>query len=148
MKSNNKIGRISKAIFVGAALVIMAAGAALAKDDDKKVDVTKLSPEAQIDHEMIRDALDIEVLKNENLLPWEYNPIFYNEIFINCIRSLFSKEFAPLETRAKNAAERLKALPKLIKQAKFTRNIKSSTIIFINYSRFFVTNSLGNFIMT
>lgn len=88
-----------------------------------KVDVTKLSPEAQIDHEMIRDALDIEVLKNENLLPWEYNPIFYNEIFINCIRSLFSKEFAPLETRAKNAAERLKALPKLIKQAK--NNLKT-----------------------
>jgi uncharacterized protein (DUF885 family) len=83
-----------------------------------KVDVTKLSPEARIDHEMMRDALDMEVLKNENLLPWEYNPIFYNDIFSSCIRSLFSKEFAPLETRAKNAAERLKALPKLIKQAK------------------------------
>ncbi len=66
----------------------------------------------------MRDALDMEVLRNENLLPWEYNPIFYNEIFRDCIQSLFAKEFAPLETRAKNAAERLKDLPKLIKQAK------------------------------
>ncbi len=88
-----------------------------------KVDVTKLSPEARIDHEMMRDALDMEVLKNENLLPWEYNPIFYNEIFSNCVRSLFAKEFAPSETRAKNAVERLKDLPKLIKQAK--ENLKT-----------------------
>jgi hypothetical protein len=83
-----------------------------------KVDFTQLSPEVQIDNEIMRDVLDMEVLRNENLLPWEYNPIFYNEIFRDCIRSLFSKEFAPLETRAKNAVERLKDLPKLIKQAK------------------------------
>jgi hypothetical protein len=83
-----------------------------------KVDFTKLSPEVSIDSEIMRDVLDMEVLRNENLLPWEYNPIFYNEIFRDCIQSLFSKEFAPLETRAKNAVERLKDLPKLIKQAK------------------------------
>jgi len=88
-----------------------------------KVDVTQLSPEARIDHEIMRDALDMEVLRNENLLPWEYNPIFYNEIFRDCIQSLFAKEFAPIETRAKNAAERLKNLPKLIKQAK--ENLKT-----------------------
>lgn len=93
-----------------------------------KVDVTKLSPEARIDQEMMRDALDMEVLKNENLLPWEYNPIFYNNIFSNCVRSLFSKEFAPLETRAKNAADRLKALPKLIKQAK--ENLKKPPLLY------------------
>ena len=83
-----------------------------------KVDVTQLNPEARIDHEIMRDALDMEVLRNENLLPWEYNPIFYNEIFMDCIQSLFAKEFAPLEERAKNAVERLKDLPKFIKQAK------------------------------
>ncbi len=71
----------------------------------------------------MRDALGMEVLRNENLLPWEYNPIFYNEIFRDCIQSLFAKEFAPLETRAKNAVERLKDLPKLIKQAK--ENLKT-----------------------
>ncbi len=88
-----------------------------------KVDINNLSPEVRIDHEIMRDALDMEVLRNENLLPWEYNPIFYNEIFKDCIQSLFAKEFAPLETRAKNAAERLKDLPKLIKQAK--ENLKT-----------------------
>ena len=93
-----------------------------------KIDKFKLSPELQIDHEMAIDALDLQILKHESLVPWEYNPIFYNEIFINCIRSLFTKEFAPLNARAKNAADRLKELPKLIKQAK--ENLKTPPQIF------------------
>jgi uncharacterized protein (DUF885 family) len=83
-----------------------------------KVDSMKLTPDVQSDHAMIVDALDLELLKIENLLPWEYDPLFYNEVFINTIRSLLTKEFAPLDTRAKNATERLKELPKLIKEAK------------------------------
>jgi uncharacterized protein (DUF885 family) len=83
-----------------------------------KVDRTKMSPEFQIDHEMLMDALDLEKLKNEQLIPWEYDPIFYNTIFINCVKPLLEKDFAPMDARAKNATERLKALPKLIKQAK------------------------------
>ena len=93
-----------------------------------KVDKFKLSPELLIDHEMIIDALDLELFRHENLVPWEYNPIFYNEIFANCVRSLLTKEFAPIDTRAKNAAERLKGLPKLIKQAK--ENLKTPPQIF------------------
>jgi hypothetical protein len=83
-----------------------------------KVDRTKMSPEFQIDHEILMDALDLEKLKNEQIIPWEYDPIYYNSIFINCVKPLLEKDFAPLETRAKNATERLKSLPKLIKQAK------------------------------
>jgi uncharacterized protein (DUF885 family) len=86
------------------------------------VDKMKLSPDLMIDHEMMVDALDLELLDHEALVPWEYNPLFYNKIFSNCLRSL-TKEFAPLETRAKNAAERLDDLPKLIKQAK--ENLKT-----------------------
>lgn len=83
-----------------------------------KVDRTKMSPDFQIDHEMLMDALDLEKLKLEQLIPWEYDPIFYNTIFINAIRPLLTKEYAPIETRAKNALDRLKDMPKFIKQAK------------------------------
>ena len=93
-----------------------------------KIDKFELSPEVQIDHEIIIDAIDFEFFRHENLVPWEYNPIFYNDILNNCIRSLLTKEFAPIETRAKNAADRLKALPKLIKQAK--KNMKTPPQIF------------------
>jgi uncharacterized protein (DUF885 family) len=88
------------------------------KDFVTKVNKMGLSPDCQIDHEMILDALDLEILKHENLVPWEFNPLLYNDIFANCIQSLFSKEFAPIEARAKSAELRLKDLPGLIKQAK------------------------------
>jgi len=88
-----------------------------------KIDRTKLSPDLKIDHGIIIDALELELLNHENLLPWDYNPIFYNNIFINSIRSLFTKEFASLDIRSKNAVERLKNLPNIIKQAK--ENLKT-----------------------
>ena len=92
-----------------------------------KVDRTKMSPESQIDHEMLMDALDLERLKHEQLIPWEYDPIFYNTIFINCVKALLEKDSAPLDARAKNATERLKDLPKFIKQAK--ESLKTPTQI-------------------
>lgn len=93
-----------------------------------KIDKFKLSPELQIDHGMIIEAIDTEIIKHENLLPWEYNPIFYNEIIINSIKSLLTKEFAPFDARAKNAAERLNSLPGFIKEAK--KNLKTPPQIF------------------
>lgn len=98
------------------------------KDFVANLDSMALSPELQIDHSMIIEAIDGEATKHENLLPWEYNPLFYNKIFNNCIKSLLTKEFAPLEERAKNAVERLKNLPKLIKQAK--ENLKTPAQIY------------------
>ena len=92
-----------------------------------KVDRTKMSPEFQIDHEILMDALDLEKLKHEQLIPWEYDPIFYNSIFINCVKPLLEKDYAPIDARAKNATERLKDLPKFIKQAK--ESLKTPTQI-------------------
>jgi len=74
------------------------------------------------------DGLDRELTKHENLIPWEYNPLFYNSIFSDCVRSLLTKEFAPADERAKNATERLKDLPRLLKQAK--ENLKTPPQIY------------------
>ncbi len=93
-----------------------------------KIDRTKLSPEFQIDHAIMVDGLDRELIKHENLIPWEYNPLFYNSIFNNCVRSLLTKEFAAADERAKNATERLKDLPRLMKQAR--ENLKTPPQIY------------------
>ena len=93
-----------------------------------KVDKSKLSPENQVVHAMLVDILDMEYIRFENLLPWEYNPLFYNEIFLNSVRSLLVKNGTPLETRIKSATERAKLLPGLIKKAK--ENLKTPAQIY------------------
>jgi len=93
-----------------------------------KVDKTKLGAEGQIDYDILRSALELEVMRHENLVPWEYNPLFYNEILLNCIRGLLVKESAPIDARVKNATQRAKLLPGLIKQAK--ENLKTPPQIY------------------
>ena len=83
----------------------------------------KLSPDRQVEHEMMIDAIDLEFVKFESMLPWEYNPIYYNEIILNSIRGLLTKEFAPIDARIKSATLRAKAIPDLIKTAK--ENLKT-----------------------
>ncbi len=56
-----------------------------------KIDKTKLSPDNQLEHEMLLDFLDMEFLKLQNLIPWEYNPLLYNDLFVNSLRSLLLK---------------------------------------------------------
>jgi hypothetical protein len=83
-----------------------------------KTDKTKLGADAQIDYDIMRNAIDLELMRHENLIPWQYNPIFYNHLFLNSIQGLLTKEFAPLDARMKSAIERAKDLPGLIKKAK------------------------------
>jgi hypothetical protein len=78
-----------------------------------KIDRTKLSPDLQVEYEMIRDFLDLQILKLENSLFAIDNPLFYNELFINGIRSLVLRN-----PGSPAAAARAKALPQLVKRAK------------------------------
>jgi hypothetical protein len=93
------------------------------KDLVTKVNKDKLSPEIQIDRDLLMDAIDLELLRLDNLVPQQYNPIFYNEIILHSIRSLLVMELGPIETRLKNATERAKELPGFLKQAK--ENLKT-----------------------
>ena len=79
-----------------------------------KIDKTKLSPDHQVEHEMFLDFLDLENLKLLNLVPWEYNPLLYNDLFVNSLRSLLLKNGGS----AVAAASRAKLIPGLVKRAK------------------------------
>ena len=82
-----------------------------------EIDKDKLSPEVKIDHAMIIDGLSLELQQHESLLPWEYDPLFYNKIIFNCVRPLMTGDFGNPEDRAKNAVKRLNSLPKFLKEA-------------------------------
>jgi uncharacterized protein (DUF885 family) len=78
-----------------------------------KIDKFKLSPDLQLEHELSRDFLDLHVLKLENSLFILDNPLFYNDLFVNSIRSLVTRN-----PNAPAAVSRARLLPGLIKKAK------------------------------
>ncbi len=94
---------------------------AVNKEMITKIAVDKLSPEMQLDHRLMLDMLDYELFRLEYLDPQEYNPLFYNEIFLHGIRGLLVKNFSDAKLAA--ATERAKALPGFIKFAK--ENLKT-----------------------
>jgi len=80
-----------------------------------KIDKTKLSAERQIEHEMLLDFIDLEFLKLQYMLPWNDNPLLYNDLFVQSLRSLLVKNGA---SGAASAAARAKLIPGLVKRAK------------------------------
>jgi uncharacterized protein (DUF885 family) len=78
-----------------------------------KIDKFKLSPEKQIEQEIMRDFLDLQVLRLENSLFLIDNPVYYNNLFVNSVRSLIVRN-----PGAPAAAARARLLPGLIKKAK------------------------------
>jgi len=93
-----------------------------------KVDRTKLTPENQALISMVIDALDIEFVRYENILPWEYNPLYYNDILFESIHGLLDGNSAPLDARIKAATERAKLIPAFVKKAK--DNLKTPPQLF------------------
>ena len=59
------------------------------------IDKGLLSADFQIDHELIIDGLDLDLMLNEQLLPWEYNPLFYNNILKYTIKALINRFLLP-----------------------------------------------------
>ena len=79
-----------------------------------KIDKTKLSPDLQVEHEMFLDFLDLEFQKLQNLVPWEYNPLLYNDLFLNSLKSALKNGSNGVTA----ATARAKAIPGLVKRAK------------------------------
>ena len=83
-----------------------------------KIDRSKLSADAHIEYEMLVDFLDLENLKLEYTIPWDYNPLLYNDILLNSLWNLLAKNPAMADAGAAAAAARAKLIPGLVKRAK------------------------------
>jgi uncharacterized protein (DUF885 family) len=80
-----------------------------------KMDPAKLSADNQLEREMLLDFIDLETLKLEQILPWNDNPLLYNDLFVQSLRSLLVK-LGP--NGVASATSRAKAIPGLVKRAK------------------------------
>lgn len=83
-----------------------------------KINRSGLSPNLQVEYEMLVDFLDMENVKLEYLIPWEYNPLLYNDLLLNSLWSLLAKNPATADAGAAAATARAKLIPGLVKRAK------------------------------
>jgi hypothetical protein len=98
------------------------------KDLVTKIMPSNLSLDNKIDREIIMNVLEYDRFNHEKLVPWEYNPLLYNEVLVHSVRSILEGNYAPLDVRAKSAYERLRQLPGFMKEAK--DNLKTPAQVF------------------
>jgi uncharacterized protein (DUF885 family) len=86
---------------------------ALKKCDDYK----QLSGANQVDVRILRDNVDSEIFRLEELREAEWNPLVYNQSLANSLYLLVARDFDSAEKRISSLRQRLDGIPIVIKQA-------------------------------
>jgi uncharacterized protein (DUF885 family) len=84
----------------------------------KEIDPKKLSRDAQIDLEILRNALAYQLWQVENDNRFEYDPRVYGEYVSDSVFLLFTQSTLPRERNVQNAAKRIGFIPKVLAAAK------------------------------
>src|SRR5438270_10929282 len=87
---------------------------ALKKFDDYK----QLTGANQVDVRILRDNVDYEIFKLEELREPEWNPLVYNQSLANSLYLLVARDFDSAEKRIPNLRSRIEAIPNVIAEAK------------------------------
>lgn len=77
-----------------------------------------LGPEGRIELDTIRNQLELARFEAEVERRWVNDPLAYSTLISMGLDDLLSRDFAPLEERAADLAERLEGLPELLAQAR------------------------------
>src|SRR6266496_5288975 len=86
---------------------------ALKKFDDHK----QLTGANQVDVRILRDNIDSEIFRLEELREAEWNPLVYNQSLANSLYLLVARDFDSAEKRIPNLRQRMDGIPIVIKQA-------------------------------
>ncbi|MFQ6032759.1 MAG: DUF885 domain-containing protein, partial [Candidatus Zixiibacteriota bacterium] len=88
----------------------------------KTIDTTGLNDTNRVDFKILQNEIHSQLLRSEELKPWEKSPVMYNYLVGGSINSLITRDFAPWEKRLRNVLSRLKQIPRLLEQAKANLN--------------------------
>ncbi len=86
---------------------------ALKKFDDYK----QLTGPNQVDVRILRDNVDSEIFRLEELREAEWNPLVYNQSLANSLYLLVARDFDSADKRIRNLHQRMDGIPNVIKQA-------------------------------
>ncbi len=88
----------------------------------RAVDTAKLNDTNSVDFKILENEIHSQLLRSEELKPWEKSPLMYNYLVGGSINSLITRDFAPWGERMRDVLSRLKQIPRLLEQAKSNLN--------------------------
>src|SRR5215468_4105543 len=88
------------------------------RDKLNAIDGTQLTGANNIDFRILKENVDYEIFRAEELKEAEWNPLVYMQSLANSLYLLVARDFAPAEKRIPSLRQRLEKIPGVIAQAK------------------------------
>jgi uncharacterized protein (DUF885 family) len=88
------------------------------RDKLNAIDGTQLTGANNIDFRILKENIDYEIFRTEELREPEWNPLVYMQSMANSLYLLVARDFAPAEKRIPSLRQRMEKIPGVIAQAK------------------------------
>src|SRR5215216_4155737 len=88
------------------------------RDKLNGIDGTQLTGANNIDFRILKENIDYEIFRAEELKEPDWNPLVYVQSLANSLYLLVARDFAPAEKRIPNLRQRMEKIPGVIAQAK------------------------------
>src|SRR6266699_4274432 len=88
------------------------------RDKLSAIDGSQLTGANNIDFRILKENIDYQIFRAEDLKDAEWNPLVYMQSLANSLYLLVARDFAPPEQRIPNLRQRMDAIPGVIAQAK------------------------------
>jgi uncharacterized protein (DUF885 family) len=88
------------------------------RDKLNAIDGSQLTGPNNIDFRILKENIDYEIFRAEELKEPEWNPLVYMQSLANSLYLLVARDFAPAEKRIPSLRQRLEKIPSVIAQAK------------------------------
>src|SRR6266705_6518688 len=88
------------------------------RDKLNAIDGSQLTGANNIDFRILKENIDYEIFRAEELKESEWNPLVYMQSLANSLYRLVARDFAPAEKRIQNLQQRMEKIPGVITQAK------------------------------
>ena len=88
------------------------------RDKLNAIDAAQLTGANNVDFRILKENIDYEIFRAEELKEPEWNPLVYMQSLANSLYLLVARDFAPAEQRIPNLRQRMEKIPRVIAQAK------------------------------
>src|SRR5213596_666867 len=88
------------------------------RDKLSAIDGSQLTGANNVDFRILKENIDYQIFKAEELKESEWNPLVYMQSLANSFYLLVARDFAPPEKRISSLRQRMDVLPSVIAQAK------------------------------